>query len=278
MSIDGRLAGRRAIVVGGGQRDGATLGNGRAIALAFAHEGAHVLVADRDAEAAASTVELIRDAGGRAEAHKMDVTSEQDCQQLPDAAQSAIGGVDVLANNVGVVLDDLTLEEWNRTLEVNLTGMWLTCKYVVPVMVAQKRGVIVNTSSTASLTPAAPGPIGYAAAKVGVDMLTRTLALRHARDGLRVNAVAPGMIDTPLGVDRVAKRRGIDRAEVARERALPVPMGVQGSAWDVANAAVFFASEESAYVTGVVMPVDGGITLTSQTWDMTPPPGSPAAE
>jgi NAD(P)-dependent dehydrogenase (short-subunit alcohol dehydrogenase family) len=263
-----RFAQRTAVVVGGGQREGATVGNGRATALALAREGAHVLVADRDLDAAAETVAIIHEEGGQGEPHQMDVTSESDCQRLAEVALASLGSVDVLVNNVGIVLDDVTLEEWNRTLAVNLTGAWLTCKSVVPAMVARQRGAIVNISSIASLMPAAPGPLGYAVSKVGIDMLTRTLAFTQARHGIRVNAVAPGMIDTPLGVDRVVELRGVERERVARERAQPVPMGRQGSAWEIADAVAFLASDEASYITGVILPVDGGVTLGHDNWDM----------
>jgi NAD(P)-dependent dehydrogenase (short-subunit alcohol dehydrogenase family) len=274
--MSGRLEGRRAIVVGGGQSAGATLGNGRAAAIAMAREGAHVLVADRDLGAARETVAAIRDEGRRADAHEMDVSREEDCRRLPAAAIELLGGIDVLFNNVGIVAEgdtlSLSLRDWRRSLDVNLTGMWLTCKHVLPVMIEQARGgAIVNNSSMAALMPAAPGAIAYSVTKVGVDTLTRTLALEHAHRGIRVNAVAPGMIDTPLGVDRVAGMRGVDRAEVAAARAATVPMGTQGSAWDIANAVVYLASDDSAYVTGVVLPVDGGSTLVS---GPARPPGS----
>jgi NAD(P)-dependent dehydrogenase (short-subunit alcohol dehydrogenase family) len=263
-----RLSGRGAIVVGGGQSPGETLGNGRATALELALEGAHVLVADRDADAAAATVAAIEETGGLAEPHVMDVTRESDCAELAGKALAALGRVDILINNVGIVADDSTPAAWAGALEVNITGMWLTCRSILPVMVEGGGGAIVNTSSTASLTPAAPGPLSYAVSKRGVDVLTKTLALEYADRGIRVNAVAPGMIDTPLGVDVLAERRGVPREEIARERAEVVPMKCQGSARDVARGVAFLASDDAAYITGVVLPIDGGITLRSFSWDM----------
>lgn len=160
--------------------------------------------------------------------------------------------------------EDLRSEEWQRGFEINLTGMWLTCKYVLPHMRRRGRGSVVNISSMAGLL-AGGETIAYTTSKAAVHSMTRSLALEYAPHGVRVNAVAPGMMDTPMGVDSVARAGGTGREEVAAARAALVPMGHQGTSQDVADAALFLASDESAFITGVVLPVDGGFTLRAGT-------------
>ncbi|WP_250304714.1 SDR family oxidoreductase [Streptomyces sp. NBC_01267] len=247
-----RLYDRTAVVVGGGQTPGLTTGNGRAVALAFAREGARVLVVDRDLESAEETAALVRKAGGSAVAHRADITVEEDCAAILTAALDSLGHVDILHNNVGVVpfgrTEILPVEEWRRGFEVNLTGMWLTCKHVLPHMRERGSGAVVNISSMAGLL-AGGDAIAYSTSKAAVHSMTRSLALEYAPHGVRVNAVAPGMMDTPMGVDAVARASGVDRADVAAGRAAMVPMGHQGTSEDVANAALFLASDESAFIT-----------------------------
>ncbi|MBL7486809.1 SDR family oxidoreductase [Frankia sp. AgB1.9] len=261
-----RLAGKTAVVVGGGQRPGATIGNGRATAVAFAREGAQVLVVDRDLEAAKDTVAQIRAEGGNGHPHTADITRPADCETIPRAATATFGQVDILHNNVGVVVaagtEATSYDDWERGLSINLTGLWLVCRQFLPLMRAQGHGVVLNISSLAGLLP---GANPYSIAKNGVNALTRGLALEYAPHGIRVNAIVPGMIDTPIGVDRVADATGRDRDEIAAARAAQVPMRRQGSAWDIANAAVFLASDEASYITGAVLPVDGGSALHTST-------------
>jgi NAD(P)-dependent dehydrogenase (short-subunit alcohol dehydrogenase family) len=265
--VTGRLQGKRAIVVGGGQTPGATTGNGRATALTFAREGAQVLVVDRDLDSAEESVELIRKEGGTATAHRADITVEDDCAGTLDAALAALGHVDVLHNNVGVVpagrTENLDAQTWRQGFEVNLTGMWLTCKAVLPHMRKRGSGAVVNISSTAGLL-AGGEAIAYTTSEAAVHAMTRSLALEYAPRGVRVNCVGPGMMDTPMGVDAPARAEGIAREDVAGKRAAMVPMGHQGTSWDVANAALFLASQEAAFITGTVLAVDGGFTLTSR--------------
>ncbi|GAA3546568.1 SDR family NAD(P)-dependent oxidoreductase [Amycolatopsis ultiminotia] len=259
-----KLAGRTVLVVGGGQTAGETTGNGRAACLTYARHGARVLVVDRDLGSAEETAALVRDAGGAVRAHQADITSEVDCRGIPEAALAAFGRIDVLHNNVGFVpagrTERLAAEQWRTGFEVNLTGMWLTCKYVLPHLRANGAGAVVNISSMAGLM-AGGEAIAYATSKAAVHSMTRSLALEYAPHGVRVNCVAPGMVDTPMGVDTVARATGTGRDEVAAQRAAMIPMGRQGTAWDVANAALFLASDDAAFVTGVVLPVDGGSTL-----------------
>lgn len=263
-----RLHDKTAVVVGGGQTPGTTTGNGRATALTYAREGARVLVVDRDADSAEETAELVRKEGGTAVAHRADITVEEDCAALADAALDAFGHIDVLHNNVGVVpagrTEELPSADWRRGFEINLTGMWLTCKYVLRHMRVRRSGSVVNTSSMAGLL-AGGETIAYTTSKAAVHSMTRSLALEYAPHGVRVNAVAPGMMDTPMGVDSVARAGGTHRDEVAAARAAMVPMGRQGTGQDVADAALFLASDESAFITGVVLPVDGGFTLRAGT-------------
>ncbi|MFG2894479.1 SDR family NAD(P)-dependent oxidoreductase [Streptomyces sp. NPDC048248] len=263
-----RLQGRTAVVVGGGQTPGAAMGNGRAAALTYARAGARVLVVDRDEKSAEETVLLVREIGGTATAHRADITIEEDCAALAQTALEIFGQIDVLHNNVGIVAsgrtEDLSSANWRRGFEVNLTGMWMTCKYVLPHMRARGRGAIVNISSMAGLL-AGGETIAYTTSKSAVHAMTRSLALEYAPHGVRVNAVAPGMMDTPMGVDSVARSTGARRDDVAAQRASLVPMGHQGTGQDVADAALFLASDESAFITGVVLPVDGGFTLKTGT-------------
>jgi NAD(P)-dependent dehydrogenase (short-subunit alcohol dehydrogenase family) len=260
----GRLDGKNAIVVGGGQHAGESVGNGRAAAITFAREGARVLVVDRDLDAAEATAEIIRSEGAEALTHRTDVASEDDCIELVARAQSVLGRVDILHNNVGIVeLHDshLELEEegWDRIFDVNLKGMWHTCKYVIPIMRAQGQGAIINISSIGAVM-LTPSVFAYSLTKQGVNGLTRHLALNNAAFGIRVNAVMPGLIHTPVYFDFAVRIRGVAREDVEKAGAA-VPMGRAGTAWEIANAALFLASDEASFITGAVLPVDGGQSL-----------------
>jgi NAD(P)-dependent dehydrogenase (short-subunit alcohol dehydrogenase family) len=259
--MSGRLEGKRAVVVGAGQTPGETIGNGRATALLFAREGAHVVVVDRREESAAETRDLIAGEGGRAEVVVADVVSEDECRRLIGESVEALGGIDVLHNNVGIGAGDgpphrLEAEVWDRIMDVNLKAMWMTCKHVIPVMREQGSGAIVNVSSTAAIM-AANNLTAYKISKAGVNALTQQLASGNAKHGIRANAIMPGLMDTPMAVDAAAAATGRARDEVAGARARMVPMGHQGTAWDVAYAALFLASDEAKFVSGVVLPVDG---------------------
>ena len=259
-----RLAGKHAVVVGAGQTAGETIGNGRATAILFAREGARVLLIDRDATSLAETARLVeRDAPGHAETLVADIGDDAGCRAIADVANDTFAGaVDVLHNNVGIGAGDagplsLDPDVWDRILDTNLKAMWLTCKHVVPLMRARQTGAIVNISSVAAV--AGVGNLtAYKISKAGVNALTQSLAVTNARYGIRVNAIMPGLIDTPMAVDAAARARGVTRAEMADARARMVPLGHQGSAWDIAHAALYLASDDAAFVTGVVLPVDGG--------------------
>ena len=271
----GRLDGTAGIVFGGGQIAGETIGNGRATALLFAREGATLVIADRSLPAAEETRRMIEDEGGTARAIEADVTREADCRAVAETCLAAYGRIDVLFNNVGISAGDgaataLGAEAWSAIMDANLKGMFLACKQVLPAMQARRRGTIINMSSIMSLCadshvtaasedPAGAGSLAYKVSKSGVNALTHSLAMANAPYGIRVNAILPGLMDTPNAIEPIAGARGLDRDALRRERLARVPLaGTGGTAWDVAHAALFLASEEARFITGVLLPVDGG--------------------
>ena len=262
-SSEGRLTDKTAIVVGAGQTSGATIGNGRATALRFAQEGAHVMLVDRDDASVKETHEMILEAGGRAEVFVADIGAPDGPAAITESAVATLGRIDILHNNVGVGMGDntptrLDEEAWDRIFDVNLKAMWRVCKHVVPVMRKQQGGSIICVSSIAAIC-AAGHITAYKVSKAGVNALVHQLAITNAKHGIRVNGIMPGLIDTPMGVDAPAEFFGMSRDEYADARAQMVPLqNRQGTAWDVANAALFLASDEAAFVTGALIPVDGG--------------------
>jgi NAD(P)-dependent dehydrogenase (short-subunit alcohol dehydrogenase family) len=257
-----RLEGKRAIVVGAGQTPGETIGNGRAAALLFAREGAQVLCVDRLGERAEETVALIRSEGGQAHACTADIARPDECAAVVQAAVDRWGGLDILLNNAGVGGRDAPVhliepQTWERILAINLSGMLWTIKAALPVMRAQKSGSIVNVSSLAAI--AGGFQVAYEVSKAGVNRLTTSVAQANARYGVRCNAVAPGLMDTPMAVSGIAQASGRTTDEVRAERDARVPLrGKMGTGWDTAHAALFLASDEAGFITGVVLPVDGG--------------------
>jgi NAD(P)-dependent dehydrogenase (short-subunit alcohol dehydrogenase family) len=256
----GRLAGRVALVFGAGS-SGPGWGNGKAAAVLYAREGAAIAAIDIRREAAVETGDVIRREGGTCEAFEADVTCEADVARVVAAAATAFGTVDILHNNVGVTgmgdVAELELKTWSRVMDTNLTGAFLTCKHVLPLMLAQRQGAIVNISSTASVQVNSYPYPAYFAAKAGLNQLTRAIAVRHAPDGIRANAILPGVMNTPLIHTQIAGQFA-DVDEMLATRNAASPMGRMGDAWDVAQAAVFLASDEARYITGVCLPVDGG--------------------
>ena len=258
------LKNKIAIVVGGGQTPGETIGNGRATAIRFAREGARVLVIDKNIDSAEETVRMILEEGGDASALSVDITVEEDCRAIAGACLDRHGRIDILHNNVGRSQGDaetvaLSEENWQMIMNLNLKGMFLTCKHVLPVMRSQKQGVITNISSTASVCTRQT--LAYKSSKAGVNAMTQNLALENAPYGIRVNAILPGYMDTPMAIERRARERGVDRGIIRRERDAQVPLaGKMGTAWDVASAAAFLASDEACYITGILLPVDGGLS------------------
>jgi len=262
-----RLAGKSALVFGAGSI-GPGWGNGKATAVLFARQGARVLCADIDRQSAEETASIIREEGGAAEATAADVSETEDVQAAIDACHAAFGAVDILHNNVGIAhvggVVDVLEDDWDRVLAINLKGAYLAMRYTIPIMREQGGGAIINVSSIASIRHTGVSYATYSASKAALNHLTRTTAVDHARDGIRVNAILPGLMKTPM-VEQSAGLAGAyaegDVEEMWRRRAEQVPMGRMGDAWDVANAALYLASDEARYVTGVELVVDGGITL-----------------
>jgi len=260
--VSGRLEGKAALVVGAGQTPGETIGNGRATALLFAREGARVLAVDRDLESARETVARIEAEGGEARACEADATHEPDCQRFVAHCVEVFGALDVLHNNVGIGGGDagpahLDEEAWDRILAVNLKSVVLPCKHALPEMRRQRSGAIVNVSSIAAVcsTPI----VAYKASKAGVNAYTQSLAVGNARHGIRANVIMPGLMNTPMAIEGISEATGVPREELIRRRDAQVPLGGKmGTAWDVAHAALFLASDEARFITGVALPVDGG--------------------
>jgi NAD(P)-dependent dehydrogenase (short-subunit alcohol dehydrogenase family) len=260
----GRLGGKITIVVGAGQTAGETIGNGKATAMLFAREGAAVLLVDRDGESVAETKRAIDAEGGTAHVVEADVTQAEACRHVAAECIRLYGRIDVLENNVGIGSlggpVELREEEWDRVIDTNLKAMFLTCKHVLPRMEEQGAGAIVNVSSLAAVRFAPLPMLAYSASKGGVNALTRSIAMQYATKGIRANAIMPGLMRTPMAVDDVVRRFGLERERLVHARDEAVPMKRMGEAWDVAYAALFLASDEAKYVTGVVLPVDGGLS------------------
>ena len=257
-----RLEGKVAVVVGGGQTPGDTIGNGRATAQLFAHHGARVVVVDRDEERAGQTVSTIGRAGGEAIACVANVTSESGGAEMMAAATGEWGRVDIVHHNVGIGAGDLgvqrtALADWNTIHEVNLTGAFLTAKAAVSAMREGGGGVLLFVSSIASL--AGVNMSAYKTSKAGLNALAHSLALANARHGIRVNTILPGLMDTPMAIEGISAARGVSKDELRSQRDAAVPLGQKmGTAWDIAYAALWLASDEARFVTGVELPVDGG--------------------
>ena len=254
----GRLTDRRILVVGGGQRvvDAETdpVGNGRAMSLLFAREGAHVAVADRNEDSAQETVDMIRKEGGRAFTISADITDEEHVGRMMDEARIGLGGMDGMVLNVGIGAGTLGLanvkaDDWDMTLATNLRGPMLCCRDALPVLADGSS--IVFISSIAGITSGSRLP-AYDASKAALGGLMRHVAREGAARGIRANVVAPGLVDTPLG--RLATAGRPSRA------ATNVPFGRQATAWEIAYAVLFFMSDESVYVTGQTLAVDSGLT------------------
>jgi len=248
-----RLAGKVAIVTGAGARCEVT-GTGQATAILFARQGAKVLLADLDESNAAKTLDTIEDVGGEASIFVADVTKNADCQAMVEAAVSRYGGLHILFNNVGLAggktVVDVEEDVWDRVVEVNLKGTMLPCKHAIPQMISSGGGSIINMSSIDGMRAGWHPNISYAAAKGGVIAMTRQMAVHHGRDNIRVNSIAPGHVwGSFVGMigeeSRDLRRRG-------------TALGTEGTAWDVAWAGVFLASDEARWISGVVLPVDAG--------------------
>ncbi len=259
-----RLDGKVAIVTGAGCV-GPGWGNGRAVCVRFAEEGATIYGVDRDLEAMAETVDRVRAVGGEITAVACDVTDGDAVARMVEGCVTTYGRVDILVNNVGgsaaggpVTLDE---DRWHAQIALNLTSVYLTCKHVLPVMEAQGAGAIVNTSSTSGIRWTGAAQVAYAAAKAGVIQLSRVVAVEYAAKGIRVNTVVPGQLHTPMVEARLAgQRSGGDVDALLQQRLARIPLGFAGDGRDTANAALYLASDEARFVTGTEVVVDGGMT------------------
>jgi NAD(P)-dependent dehydrogenase (short-subunit alcohol dehydrogenase family) len=262
-----RLKDRVAIVVGAGQSPGEGMGNGRATALTFAREGARVLCVDHHLDSARETVDMIGAKGGAAAAFKADVTKNAELKAMVEDALSRWGRIDILHNNVGVSLSggdaellDFTEEALERCVAINLKSCIFAAKHVIPVMRRQQSGAIINISSMAAITTYPY--VAYKATKAAMIAFTEQLAYQNAEHGIRANVILPGLMNTPMAVDTRAREFRKSRAEVEAERDAKVPLRRKmGTGWDVANAALFLASDEANFITGVTLPVDGGASV-----------------
>jgi NAD(P)-dependent dehydrogenase (short-subunit alcohol dehydrogenase family) len=262
--MSGRLQGKIAIIVGAGQSAGETIGNGRAMALLFARHGAQLLCVDRQLESATETVAMISKEGGSAVPFQADVSRDADCAALVAEAKSRWGRIDILVNNVGIggggdgPAHRADEAAWDRILSVNLKSAWMTIKHAIPVMREQAGGSIVNISSLASL--AGGNQVAYEVSKAGMNRLTTSVANANAGHGVRCNAVLPGLMDTPMAIAGIAAATGSTTEMVREARNARVPLrGKMGTGWDTAHAALFLASDEANFITGVLLPVDGGM-------------------
>ena len=264
-----RLKDKTAIIVGAGQSPGSGMGNGRATALRFAQEGAKVMSVDRELALAEETAAIVRKEGGDCFAFEADVTKEAAMAAMIAEAKKRWGRVDVLHYNVGVSLGggdaplaQITEQAFDNVMAINLRGAVMACKHAIPVMRAQKSGVILMISSLAAIENYPY--VAYKASKSAMIAFTKQVAIENAAHGIRVNVILPGLMDTPMAVDTRARKTGKSRAEVAAMRDARVPLRRKmGTAWDVANAALFLASEEANFITGVDLLVDGGGALNS---------------
>lgn len=257
-----RLKNKVAIVVGAGQTPGETIGNGRASAILYAREGAKILVVDRRLDSAEDTCAMIAKEGGEAVPFQADAINSNDCKKMAEACVQRFGRIDILHNNVGIGdndggLNQVTEEAWDRILGVNMKSVIMPCKHVIPVMRGQGSGAILNISSIAAVCNV--GILAYKTSKAGVNAITNQLALSNAKYGIRVNCIMPGLMDTPMAIEGISKARGISKEQLRKERDAIVPLGAKmGTGWDIAQAALFLNSDEAKFITGVILPVDGG--------------------
>jgi NAD(P)-dependent dehydrogenase (short-subunit alcohol dehydrogenase family) len=259
-----RLKDKVAIVVGAGSTLGDTMGNGRAAAILFAREGASVALVDYREDSAEKTKQMIDEEGGESFVIQADVTRAVDCERMAEACAKKYGRIDVLHNNVGIGGGggpvELSEEGWDKVIDTNLKSVFLTCKYVLPYMEKQGSGAIVNVSSMAAIRFAPYPMLAYSSSKAGVNAFTRSVAMQYAPQGIRSNCIMPGLINTPMAIEGLSKRLGLEKEDLVRMRDDAVPMKHMGEAWDIAYTALFLASDEAKYITGVVIAVDGGLS------------------
>lgn len=263
--MSGRLQDRVAIVTGAGSV-GPGWGNGRATCVRFAEEGAKIFAVDRNLDSVKETVERVKAVGGEIAVQACDVTDSASIAAMVQACMEHYGRIDVLVNNVGGSAHggpvEMTEEVWDAQMDANLKSVFLTCKHVLPVMEAQKKGAIINLGSTSGIRFTGAFQVGYAASKAGVIQLSRAIAVQYAPKGIRVNTVIPGQLHTPMVEARLARQRaGGDIEALLVQRQKRIPIGFMGDGRDTANAALFLASDEARFVTGTEILVDGGMSV-----------------
>ncbi len=263
--MTGRLEGKIALIAGAGCV-GPGWGNGRAAAVVFAKEGAKIFAVDKTAEPMKETLERVAEFGGEITPYECDVTDSKSVAKMVEACLKKYGRIDILLNNVGGSAAggavELSEEGWHAQLDYNLTSVFLTCKYVLPVMERQGAGAIVNTASTSAIRHTGANQIGYAASKAGVVQFSRVTAVEYATKGIRVNTVLPGQMHTPMVEARLAgQRAGGDVEALIKQRIARIPMGFMGDGRDTAYAALFLASDEARFITGAEIVVDGGMSV-----------------
>jgi NAD(P)-dependent dehydrogenase (short-subunit alcohol dehydrogenase family) len=255
-----RLEGKIAVVIGAGQRPGETIGNGRASAVLFAREGAKVMLVDRILEAAQDTQAQIEKEGGEAVSFQADATKIEDCRKVVEKCLELYGRINVFMYNIGTGDANNSLEmpakNWDTIFNINLRGLYYMYRFVIPVMKKQGGGSLINTSSIAAIS--STPMLAYRASKAGMNALTQSIAVNYAQYGIRANVIMPGLMNTPMAIDGISGATGVDRAALIKQRNERVPLkGGMGSAWDVGYAALFLASDEAKFISGVLLPVDG---------------------
>lgn len=265
----GRLDNKVALITGAGSvAEG--WGNGKATAVLFAREGAKIFAVDINQEAAEETRRLVEEEGGACVAHAANVTNSRAVEAMTKACTDAFGRIDILHNNVGGSVPggpvEMSEEDWDNNVDLNLKSAFLTCKHALPIMEAQGKGAIVNVASIAGMTYYGSDLIAYRASKAGLVQFTRGVAMQYIKRGIRANTVIPGLMYTPLVAHRIAGQyHGGDLEKTVARRNAMCPMGHMGDAWDVAYAALYLASDEAKYVTATEILVDGGFTARSAT-------------
>lgn len=259
-----RLKDKVAVVVGAGQTSGETIGNGRATAILFAREGARVFLVDRDLDSAEATAAMIREEGNDCVTCRGDVSDMDDCAAFVKTCVDRFGRIDVLHYNTGIGLNDsgptsVPEEVWDEIMDVNLKGLFRTTRFALPVMRQQQSGVITAISSIAAVC--SMGFVAYKTSKAGMNAFCHSIASGNAKFGIRVNVIMPGLMDTPMAIEGISAKRNVSREQVREERDAQVPLrGKMGTGWDIAQASLFLASDEAQFITGVVLPVDGGMS------------------
>ena len=268
-----RLKEKVAIVTGAGclsaPKDREPIGNGKATAILYAREGAYVLAVDMSGDAAEETKRIIEAEGGVCSAFSADVSQARDCQAMSEYCLSVHGRIDILHNNVGIMppkpggILDLDEENWDLVMNVNLKSIFHACRAVIPSMLKQGAGCIINTSSVASVQHGHSKTFVYTVSKAAVNSLTRCLAIEFADKGIRVNGIMPGMIDSPTIYHFLPRYYDGDIDRMRKDRDERVPMKRMGVPWDIARASLFLVSDEAAYITGQILGIDGGLCALS---------------